>query len=84
MIEGCLLAGYAIGATKCYIYIKENFNELLSYRKQLMKHTEKIFGKNVFDLNIDFDICSSGSGAYVCGEETALIESLREKRSTKT
>ena len=56
------------------------------YKMQLMKHIKsKFIGKNILGLNIDFDIfIHYGSGAYVCGEETALIESLEGKKgSTK-
>ena len=46
-----------------------------------MKLIKKFLGKNIFGLNIDFDLyLHLGSGAYVCGEETALIESLEGKK----
>ena len=83
LLEGCLLSSYAIGATKCYIYIRgEFFNESLILQKAIDEAYKKRFlGKNIFGLKIDFDIyLHLGSGAYVCGEETALIESLEGKK----
>ena len=88
-MEGCLLAGYAIGASKCYIYIRGEFffNEACILQKAIDDCYKKGFlGKNIFGQNFGYDIyIHYGSGAYVCGEETALIESLEgKKRSTKT
>ena len=83
LVEGCLLSGYAIGATKCYIYIRgEFFNEANILQNAIDEAYKKGFlGKNILGLNIDFDIfIHLGSGAYVCGEETALIESLEGKK----
>ena len=83
LIEGCLLSSYAIGATKCYIYIRgEFYNESLILQKAINEaYKKKFLGKNIFGLNIDFDLyLHLGSGAYVCGEETALIESLEGKK----
>ncbi len=83
LIEGCLLSGFSIGASKCYIYIRgEFFNEAAILQKAIDDSYKKGFlGKNVFGLDINFDVyIHYGSGAYVCGEETALIESLEGKK----
>jgi len=83
LIEGCLISGYAIGATKCYIYIRgEFFNEASILQKAINEaYNNNLLGKKVKGLNFDFDLyLHYGSGAYVCGEETALIESLEGKK----
>jgi len=83
LIEGCLISGYAIGATKCYIYIRgEFFNEASILQKAIDEaYANKLLGKKVKGSNFDFDLyLHYGSGAYVCGEETALIESLEGKK----
>ncbi len=83
LVEGCLLSGYAIGASKCYVYIRgEFFNEANILQNAIDEAYKKGFlGKNILGSNIDFDIfIHLGSGAYVCGEETALIESLEGKK----
>ncbi len=83
LVEGCLISGYAIGADKCYIYIRgEFYNEAKILQKAIDDAYERGFlGKNILGLKINFDIyIHYGSGAYVCGEETALIESLEGKK----
>ena len=83
IIEGCLISGYAINASKCYIYIRgEFYNESLILQKAIDEaYKSKFIGKNANGLNFDFDIyIHYGSGAYICGEETALIESLEGKK----
>ena len=83
LIEGCLIAGYAIGATKCYIYIRGEFlNEASILQKAIDEaYNSNLLGKKIKGSNFDFDLyLHYGSGAYVCGEETALIESLEGKK----
>ena len=83
LIEGCLLSGYAIGASKCYIYIRgEFFNEACILQKAIDdSYARGFLGKKIFGLDFNYDIyIHYGSGAYVCGEETALIESLEGKK----
>ncbi len=83
LVEGCLITGYAIGANKCYIYIRgEFFNEAQILQNAIDEAYKKGFlGKNILGSRVDFDIyIHYGSGAYVCGEETALIESLEGKK----
>ena len=79
LIEGCLIAGYAVNAHVCYIYISgEYFNEGQKItRGNRSSVRKKIFRKNAADSGWDFDIhIHYGAGAYICGEETALLESL--------
>ncbi len=83
LVEGCLISGYAIGADKCYIYIRgEFYNETKILQTAIDDaYSNGFLGKNVLGLKINFDIyIHYGSGAYVCGEETALIESLEGKK----
>ncbi len=83
LIEGCLISGYAIGATKCYIYVRGEFlNEASILQKAIDEaYSNNLLGKKIKGSNFDFDLyLHYGSGAYVCGEETALIESLEGKK----
>ena len=83
LIEGCLISAYAIKATKCYIYIRgEFFNEAAVLQKAIDEaYKSGLIGKNACGSGFDFDLfIHYGSGAYVCGEETALIESLEGKK----
>ncbi len=84
VIEGMTIAGYAIGATQGLIYLRgeytfmrEELEESISNRRKKSLLGQSIFGKE--DMVFDVDI-RMGSGAYVCGEETALIESMEGKR----
>ena len=79
LIEGCLIASYAIGAHKCYIYVRgEYFNEGENLQKSIDEaYRKKLIGKNACETGWDLDIyIHYGAGAYICGEETALLESL--------
>ncbi|MCB4770036.1 NADH-quinone oxidoreductase subunit NuoF [Ancylobacter sp. Lp-2] len=82
LVEGCLIAGFAMGAHAAYIYVR---GEFILERERLQAAVDqayeaKLIGKN----NVhgwDFDIVvHHGAGAYICGEETALIESLEGKK----
>ena len=83
VFEGMVIAGYAIGAKKGFIYLRGEYSYLL---KQLESQFEKMrkekrLGNNILGKGIDFEIeIRLGAGAYVCGEETALIESLEGHR----
>ena len=83
LIEGCLLAGFAIRACATYIYVRgEYFNET-NVLQEAVNEAYKIgyVGKNACGSGFDHDIyIHSGAGAYICGEETALIESLEGKK----
>ena len=83
LIEGCLIASYAIQASKCYIYIRgEYFFEYQQLEKAIKEAYDKNFiGKNACGSGFDFDLyVHRGAGAYICGEETALLESLEGKK----
>ena len=83
LIEGCLITSYAIGAKTCYIYIRgEYYREGERLQKAINEAYEKNFiGKNSCDAGWDLDIhIHYGAGAYICGEETALLESLEGKK----
>lgn len=83
VLEGMLIAGYAIGATKAYIYVRAEYP--LAHERSLIaieQATKRGFlGKNVFGAGFDFEIkVKLGAGAFVCGEETALMASIEGKR----
>ena len=83
LVEGCLLAAYAVGAHKCYIYVRgEYFNEGKKLQYAINEAYEKgLIGKNASGTNWDLDIyIHYGAGAYICGEETALLESIEGKK----
>ena len=83
LLEGCLIAGFAMHAHTCYIYIRgEYFDESSNLQKAINEAYEaKLIGKNASGSNWDFDIyLHRGAGAYICGEETALLESLEGKK----
>ena len=79
VIEGMIIGGYAIGAHKGIIYIRAEY-PLALYRLQKAINEAKnygLLGKNILGSGFDFDITiSKGAGAFVCGEETALIASI--------
>ena len=79
LIEGCLIASYAVNAHKCYIYVRgEFFNEGQILQKAIDEaYDNKLIGKDSSGTGWDFDIyIHYGAGAYICGEETALLESI--------
>ena len=83
LLEGCLLAGVGMRARACYIYIRgEYVNERLALeRARDEAYAAGYLGKNACGTGIDFDVnIHYGAGAYICGEETALIESLEGKQ----
>src|SRR6202051_3556180 len=82
LVEGCLIAGAGMGANHCYIYVRGEFireRERLEAAVQ-QAYDAKLIGKNNVH-GFDFDIVvHHGAGAYICGEETALLESLEGKK----
>ncbi|MFC4347694.1 NADH-quinone oxidoreductase subunit NuoF [Kordiimonas lipolytica] len=83
LIEGCLIAGFAMNAVAAYIYIRgEFFREAEALERAIKEAYDKGFiGKNACGTGYDFDVyVHRGAGAYICGEETALIESLEGKK----
>ena len=82
VIEGMTIAGYAVGASKGYIYIRgEYFESVASLRDAISKVYEYgLLGQSILGTEFSFDLSVRlGAGAYVCGEETALIESIEGK-----
>ncbi len=83
LVEGALIASFAMGAHACYIYIRgEYYNEALNLDGAIAQAYEAgLVGKNACGSGWDFDIfLHRGAGAYICGEETALLESLEGKK----
>lgn len=83
LLEGCVIASVAIGAKVCYIYIRgEFYHEAIALQKAIDEAYAKGFiGKNACKSGHDVDIyLHRGAGAYICGEETALMESLEGKK----
>ncbi|HNS42076.1 MAG TPA: NADH-quinone oxidoreductase subunit NuoF [Taishania sp.] len=83
LIEGMIVSSYALGANLSYIYIRGEYMFVLDIlEKAIAEAYEKGFlGKNILGTGYDLDLrVSPGAGAYICGEETALIESLEGKR----
>ncbi len=83
MMEGALIAAYAIGARETYIYIRAEY--YAEYRILLEEieaaYKKRILGQSVLGSNFDHDMyVFLGAGAYICGEETALLESLEGKQ----
>jgi NADH-quinone oxidoreductase subunit F len=83
LVEGCLIASFAMGAHACYIYIR---GEYIREREALQAAIDEAYdagliGKNACGSGWDFDLyLHHGAGAYICGEETALLESLEGKK----
>ncbi|MFC1623985.1 NADH-ubiquinone oxidoreductase-F iron-sulfur binding region domain-containing protein [Candidatus Omnitrophota bacterium] len=83
VLEGLLIAGYTIGAEKGYIYCRAEYPLALERLKIALKETEKsmLLGNNICDSGFNFHIeIKQGAGAFVCGEETALIASIEGRR----
>ncbi len=83
LVEGCLVAGFAMRATAAYIYIRGEFvNEARVLQAAIDEALEAgLIGRNACGSGYDFDIhLHRGAGAYICGEETALLESLEGKK----
>ncbi len=82
LVEGCLIAGFAMGAHTCYIYLR---GEYIRERERLQAAVDQAYeagliGKdNVHGWDYDIHV-THGAGAYICGEETALLESLEGKK----
>jgi NADH-quinone oxidoreductase subunit F len=83
LVEGCLLASVGMGATACYIYIRgEFYNEAKALQKAIEEAYEAgLVGKNACGSGYDLELyLHRGAGAYICGEEMALLESLEGKK----
>jgi len=83
LVEGCLLASVAMGASACYIYIRgEFYNEASNLQIAIDEaYAAGFLGKNACGSGYDFELyLHRGAGAYICGEETALLESLEGRK----
>src|SRR5205823_576400 len=83
LLEGCLIASFAMGAHACYIYIRGEFAQEGSNLQTAIDEAYEagLLGKNAAGSGWDFDVyLHRGMGAYICGEETALLESLEGKK----
>jgi NADH-quinone oxidoreductase subunit F len=83
VIEGMAIAGYTIGATVGYNYIRGEFCEPIDRFEAAIQeaYDAGLLGKNILGSGIDFDLHTHyGAGAYICGEETALLESIEGKK----
>jgi NADH-quinone oxidoreductase subunit F len=83
LVEGCLIASFAMRAHACYIYVRgEFYNEARHLQAAIDQAYEAgLIGKNACGSGWDFDLyLHRGAGAYICGEETALLESLEGKK----
>ncbi len=83
LLEGMVIAAYAIGATKAYIYIRAEYPLAIERLKVAIADAKEygLLGQNILDSGFDVDIViKMGAGAFVCGEETALIHSIEGKR----
>nr|WP_262432425.1 NADH-quinone oxidoreductase subunit NuoF [Qingrenia yutianensis] len=83
VIEAMAIAGYAIGATEGYIYIRAEYPIAVARLQIAIEQAKEygMLGKNIFDSGFDFDLhIRLGAGAFVCGEETALMTSIEGHR----
>lgn len=83
VLEGMAIAGYAIGAGQGYVYIRAEYPIAVNRVKKAIEDARKLglLGKNIFGTSFSFDIdIRLGAGAFVCGEETALLASIEGRR----
>ena len=83
LLEGLILSSYAIGSNRTYIYIRGEYKWIIEILEQAITEAKSngFLGKNILGSGFDCEIyVHSGAGAYICGEETSLLESLEGKR----
>lgn len=83
VLEGMAIAGVAVGATKGYVYLRAEYPYVRDILLTAVKDAEAngCLGKNLFGSGLDFEVeIRTGQGAYICGEETALMESIEGRR----
>ena len=83
LLEGMMIAAYGMGATKSYVYIRAEYPLAIKRLNIALEQAREygLLGKNIFGSGVDFEIkVKMGAGAFVCGEETALIKSIEGKR----
>ena len=80
LLEGMAIAGFAIGSDEAYIYIRAEYPLAIKRLRRAIADAEKsgFLGKNIMNSDFNFTIhIKEGAGAFVCGEETALIASIK-------
>ena len=85
VLEGMAIAGYAVGANKGYIYVRAEYPLAVKRLRLAIRQAERagLLGANIADTAFSFDVdIRIGAGAFVCGEETALIASVEGRRGT--
>lgn len=83
LIEGMIVSSYALGANTSYIYVRGEYYYIIKILQNAIKeaYAAGLLGKNILGSGYDLDLyVQPGGGAYICGEETALLESLEGKR----
>ena len=83
IIEAMTICGYAVGATKGYVYVRAEYPIAVTRLQKAIDDAKEygLLGKNIFDSGFDFDLeIKLGAGAFVCGEETALMTSIEGNR----
>ncbi|MBQ8859524.1 MAG: NAD(P)H-dependent oxidoreductase subunit E [Clostridia bacterium] len=83
IIEAMAICGYAVGATKGYVYVRAEYPIAVKRLQMAIDQAKEygLLGKNIFDSGFDFDLeIRLGAGAFVCGEETALMTSIEGNR----
>ncbi|MCB0508966.1 MAG: NADH-quinone oxidoreductase subunit NuoF [Chitinophagales bacterium] len=83
LIEGMIISSYALGAKTSYIYVRGEYYYIIKILQKAIKeaYAAGLLGKNILGSGYDLDLyVHPGAGAYICGEETALLESLEGKR----
>ncbi len=83
LLEGMVLAAYAIGASKAYVYIRAEYPLAIERLKEAIEQARacRLLGQNILDSGVSVEIAiKKGAGAFVCGEETALINSIEGRR----
>lgn len=83
LIEGLIVSSYALGCNIAYVYVRGEFKQLIGVLENAIAETKKngLLGENILGSGYSLNIyVHTGAGAYICGEETALLESLEGKR----
>lgn len=83
LLEGIIISSYCVGINTAYIYIRGEYENIAQRLEAAISeaYTQGYLGKNILDSGFDLDVhVHRGAGAYICGEETALLESLEGKR----
>ncbi len=85
ILEGMTIAGYAVGSNRGYVYVRAEYPLAIDRLKLALRHAKRnnLMGENILGTGFDFNLeIRLGAGAYVCGEETALMGSIEGRRGT--